>query len=72
MSKIVVTNWNKEQHPICSEFCELINDALERRPDMSLAEFAEILNEANQYAMREMLYEVEKRQLKEIKANASS
>ena len=59
---IVVPGWMKEETPIVASFCELVNFALEDNPDMTLAEFAEKLNDANMSAALERLEAVEKRQ----------
>ena len=46
-TRIVIPQWLKREQPVCAGFCEMINDTLQNTPDISLAEFAEQLSEAN-------------------------
>ena len=66
--RIIVPGWMKEETPIVASFCELVNFALEDNPRMTLAEFAEKLNDANISATLERLEAVEERQFEEGKA----
>ena len=43
---ITITERLKKTNPITAEFCQIINEVLKNRPNMSLAEFAEQLDEA--------------------------
>lgn len=65
---IVVPGWMKEETPIVASFCELVNFALEDNPRMTLAEFAEKLNDANMSAALERLEAAEERQFGEVEA----
>ena len=47
MSAITVYAWMKEETPLAANFCELVNDALQMNPNMSLAQFASVLDGAN-------------------------
>ena len=58
-----IPNWMKKDAPMCAEFCELINAALENNPNMSLAAFAEQLSQANVEKTYERLLKAEKEQL---------
>lgn len=50
------------KHPFTTGFCEVINQALLENPNMSLAEFAEGVEEVHKEERRERLIEAEKRQ----------
>ena len=60
---ISVLQWQKERAPITAGFCEMINDALNSNPSMSLAEFAELLDEENKRASVERLERIEREQI---------
>ena len=45
--KIVIPQWLRDESPMCAGFCDVINAALEENPEMSLAEFAANLSQAN-------------------------
>lgn len=59
---ITIHNWIKRERPIVAEFCELINSALQNKPNMSLAEFAVQLDEANKETTYARLLKAEKEQ----------
>ena len=61
MNEILITQEMQERHPITAMFCGLINAALKKQPDMTLAEFAGIID-AHKEERRERLIEAEKRQ----------
>ena len=44
---ITIPKWLKEETPVIAGFCEMINEALQNRPNLSLAEFAKQIDEAN-------------------------
>ena len=50
------------KRPFTTEFCEVINQALSENPNMSLAEFAEGIEEVHKEERRDRLIEAEKRQ----------
>lgn len=62
MKKIVIPQWLRDESPICADFCELINYALEEKPNMSLQEFAEDLNNSNLELSYERIQQAEARQ----------
>lgn len=45
MSAIVIPQWYREENPKLAGMCDIINDALEANPNMSLLEFAKVLNQ---------------------------
>ena len=59
---ISVLQWQKEKTPITAEFCEMINEALNNNPSMTLREFAELLDEENKRASVERLERIEQEQ----------
>ena len=63
---IVIPKLFKDLLPINAEFCQLINDALWYRPDMSLKEFAQQINEVVTHKSVKLLMEIERCQLNEI------
>lgn len=63
---IIVPKWMEKEQPAKAEFCHLINFALDGAPDMSLAEFATLLCEANKSSSLERLGFVVEEQLKEV------
>jgi hypothetical protein len=64
--KILIPEWLKKENPICAGFCEMINEALQNRPNMSLAEFAEQLHEENVSESYRRLQAVVNKQLEDI------
>jgi hypothetical protein len=64
--KILVPEWLKRENPICAGFCEMINEALQNRPYLSLAEFAEQIDMANKESTYKRLQEVVTRQIEDI------
>lgn len=44
---IIIPSWIKEEKPTIAKFCELINNALEQNPNMSLAQFAQVISKIN-------------------------
>ena len=59
---ISVPEWMKREMPATSEFCEIINDSLAVFPDMTLAEFAEKINQKNKDLTYERIINAERRQ----------
>ena len=62
MEIVTIPQWIKEKAPISAGFCEIINDALKRNPNMTLAEFASEVNRGNITATERYLEEVERKQ----------
>ena len=60
---VKIPAWMKRDAPMCAEFCEIINLALESNPNMSLAEFAEQINQANVEKAYEILIKAEAQQI---------
>lgn len=60
---ITLTNLYRKKHPILSGVCEMINDALVDNPNMTLAEFASILDEDVMAKTSEYLTEIIKKQM---------
>ena len=67
--RIIIPQWFKQATPICASFCEMINDTLRNTPDMSLSEFASILNDVMMEKSYNRLVAVEREQFKEIMEN---
>lgn len=42
--KILIPEWLKKEVPVYAEFCAVINEELKGNPNLSLAEFAERIN----------------------------
>ncbi|MBQ9113878.1 MAG: hypothetical protein IJY05_03040 [Clostridia bacterium] len=61
---ISIPNFMYDEAPILAGVCEIINVALEQNPDMSLAEFARVISEANQEKACERLEKAIERQFK--------
>ena len=64
---IVIPNWLREKRPNTARFCELINETLKDRPNMSLAAFAEQLSQSNIEDSYKRIQEAERRQFGTIK-----
>lgn len=60
---ITLTNLYRKKHPVLSGVCEMINDALVDNPNMTLAEFASILDEEVMAKTSEYLTEIIKKQM---------
>ena len=60
---IILTNLYRKKHPVLSGVCEMINDALVDNPNMTLAEFASILDEEVMAKTSEYLTEIIKKQM---------
>ena len=45
--KILIPDWLRKEFPSVAVICEVMNEALKEHPDMSLAEFAEGLNDTH-------------------------
>lgn len=45
--KIVIPDWLYVEYPNTACLCEIINKALKKKPDITLAEFAKILSNAH-------------------------
>lgn len=60
---ITLTNLYRKKHPVLSGVCEMINDALVDNPNMTLAEFASILDEEVMEKTSEYLTEIIKKQM---------
>ena len=65
---IIVPKWMETEQPMKAQFCKLVNFALEGAPDMSLAEFASLLCEANKEDTFDRLGLKIKEQLREVGA----
>ena len=52
----------KRAQPQVAEFCGIINQALEERPDMTLAEFAKIIESVHREMRYERIVEAERKQ----------
>lgn len=68
--RILLPSWMKEERPLTAQFCELVNFALESDPDMSLAAFAEQLNEVNMEEARNRLQAIIEKQFQARRARA--
>lgn len=66
MDKILITAHMRQCTPITAQFCTLINDVLRDRPDITLAEFAQILDEGNKENESKRLQAIVRRQLAEL------
>ena len=55
MKGIIVYDWMKEKAPVLTALCEVVNAALRKEADMTLAEFAGIINEVNKEHDSEVL-----------------
>ena len=60
--QIGIPEWLKERNPISAQFCEMVNVALAGNPNMSLAEFAAILDFENKRATYENILAAEREQ----------
>ena len=65
MNEISVSEEMKVKRPTTAAFCELINYALEKFPDMTLAEFAGVIESVHREERYERLVAAEKRQFGE-------
>ena len=61
---ILIPSFMKEETPIAAGFCEIVNAALKENPNMSLAEFAQGLNEVNKERALERLQKAIEKQFK--------
>lgn len=68
--KIVIPYWMRQESPICAGFCDVINEALEENPEMSLAEFAANLSQVNIEGSLERLEKAEKQQFGDAEKRA--
>ncbi len=57
--KITIPDWLKSKNPVTAEFCEIINEALKNRPNMSLAEFAEQIDKVHKERALQRLQDAE-------------
>ncbi len=62
MGKIMIPQWLREARPMTAGFCDMINEALEKRPNLSLAEFAEQLDAVNKENTLKLIQAAERRQ----------
>lgn len=60
--KIIIPVWLEEGNPQSAKWCEVINDALQKRPNMSLAQFAEGIDRTVKETSLKRVQEAEKRQ----------
>lgn len=68
---IVVPKWYRMENPALAGMCDLINFSLELNPNMSLAEFAKVLNDNHVQRSYERMDKIVKRQFgEEIKSEA--
>ena len=56
----------RRTQPHCAEFCDVINEALRESPQMTLAEFAWFIDEANVEGERQRLRRIIQKQLGEL------
>ncbi len=61
---IVVYEWMREETPLAVKFCELINEALQMNPNMSLAQFATVLDGVNKETALERVQAAELQQFR--------
>ena len=61
---IVVYEWMRKETPFAAQFCELVNEALRMNPDMSLAEFASVLDGVNKENALERVRAAEQQQFR--------
>lgn len=66
MTRISIPGWLKRESPICAGFCEMINETLKNHPNMSLAEFANGLDEVNKEETYKRIQRAEKKQFGEV------
>ena len=66
VGKITITERFIRENPVCARFCKIINIALEKNPNISLAEFAEQIDKGNKEYEEIRLRTIIDRQLKEI------
>lgn len=69
MEKILIFEAQKKRTPTVTAFLELINYALEKRPNMTLAEFAREINEVEKEKALERIQRAEKRQYGSVDVN---
>lgn len=62
---IQVTELMRKENPITSGVCDLINEKLKICPNMSLADFAKQIDEANKERAKKRLLEAERKQFGE-------
>lgn len=65
ITKIVIPKWLRTESPICAGFCDLVNAALEEKPNLTLADFAQSLSETNMEMSMERIQKVERKQFGE-------
>ena len=63
---ITVTNIYRKKYPVLSGVCEMINETLADNPNITLAEFAKILDKDVFEKTSELLTEIIKKQMQEI------
>lgn len=63
---IIIPKVFKDILPINAEFCEFINDALWYNPNMSLKEFAQLMNDVVMQKSVKLMMDIERCQLNEI------
>ena len=66
VDKIKIPHWLKVTHPLNAMWLENINLALQENPNMSLAEYAELLNEVVFKKAYKRLTETVNNQLEEV------
>lgn len=59
---MIIPSWMKRERPMCTALCEIVNEQLEKRPNMSLKEFAEYLDEVNKSETYKRLQKAERKQ----------
>lgn len=64
--KITITERLIRENPIIAGFCDIINQAIEENPNMSLAEFAYEIDKSNKEYEEIRLRKIVDAQLKEI------
>lgn len=61
---IVIPSWMRVERPMCTALCEVVNEQLEKCPNMSLKDFAEYLDGVNKNEALKRLQSVERRQFR--------
>lgn len=61
---IVVYEWMRQETPLAVKFCELVNEALQMDPNMSLAQFASVLDSVNKENTLERVRAAEQQQFR--------
>lgn len=59
---IMIPQWYREENPKLAGMCDLINDVLAVNPNMSLLEFARVLNQNHVEQSYKRIQEAERKQ----------